>query len=153
MLILIGPWAALFSFLSNHDLNRHGKAMGVDWSDGSTFSTFFVIYIFLGFSCSVFLSYVQWLCSTFSNEPWTLGRFSGYIEALRAAGLVTFFAVDSDSVPFFKEAGVYFSLLMGGSTLSLFAAYRYTKDSRYGEEERVVVPAAFEVSENRHAMD
>ena len=146
MLFIIGPWAALFSFLTTHDLNRHEKAIGVDWRDGSAFSSFIVIYIFLGCSCALFGTYVQWLCSTFSNEPWTLGRFSGYIEALRAAGLATAFAVDSDSVSFLTESGIYFSLLMAGSTLSLFAAYRYTKNSKYGEEENVIVPAAFETS-------
>ena len=145
-LFVIGPWAALLSFLKTHELNRHGKAGGFDWHNGSAFSTFLIIYVFLGCSCAVFQAYTQWLCSTFSNEPAILGRFSGYIEALRAAGLIAAFAIDSDSVPFSTEAKIYFSLIIGGSALSLLAAYKCTKDSKYGEEESVVIPEMFELN-------
>ena len=59
--------------------------------------------------------YIQWLRSTFSNEPSKLGRFSGM-----------------------------FSLAMVGLILCVFSAIKHTRDSRYGEEEDVAVPEAFE---------
>lgn len=66
------------------------------------------------------------------------------MEALRALGFAVAFGIDSNSVPFLTEAAAYFSLAMVGLILCVFSAIKYTRDSRYGEEEDVVVPEAFE---------
>jgi phage shock protein PspC (stress-responsive transcriptional regulator) len=144
VIFLIGTWSGIFSFLMTHELDRAKKARGVDWSDGPKFAGLLVIFIFLGSSWAILLGYIQWLCSTFSNEPSKLGRFSGYMEALRALGLAVAFGIDSNSVPFLTEAAAYFSLTVVGLILCVFSAIKYTRDSRYGEEEDVIVPEAFE---------
>jgi hypothetical protein len=143
-ILLIGTWSAVFSFLTTHDLDRTKKAWGVDWSNRSRFAGPLIISIFLGSSWAVLQGYIQWLCSTFSNEPSKLGRFSGYIEALRALGFAVAFGIDSNSVSFLTEAAAYFSLAMAGLILCIVSASKYTRDSRYGEEDTVVVPEAFE---------
>jgi hypothetical protein len=143
-IFLIGTWSGIFSFLKTHELDRAKKAWGVDWSNRPKFAGPLVMFIFLGSSWAILLGYIQWLCSTFSNEPSKLGRFSGYMEALRALGFAVAFGIDSNSVPFLTEAAAYFSLAMLGLILCVFSAIKYTRDSRYGEEEDVVVPEAFE---------
>jgi hypothetical protein len=143
-IFLIGTWSAIFTFLTTHDLDRTKKAWGVDWSNGTKFAGPLVIFVFLGSSWAILQGYIQWLCSTFSNEPSKLGRFSGYIEALRALGFAVAFGIDSNSVPFLTEAAAYFSLAMVGLILCVISTSKYTRNSRYGEEENVIVPEAFE---------
>ena len=59
------------------------------------------------------------------------------------------FGIDSHSVPFLTEAAMYFSLGMAGLILCVVAAIMYTKESRYGEEDNVIVPEAFERNRGR----
>ena len=54
------------------------------------------------------------------------------------------FGIDSHNVPFLTEAATYFSLGMAGLILCAVAAVMYTKESRYGEEDNVILPEAFE---------
>lgn len=149
--LFIGPFAALFWFLTTNDLNRQLKPHGVDWSAPSGFTGLLVIYIFLGAAVSIFLGYLAWLCSTFSNEPKVLSRFSGYIEGLKALGLIVAFGIDSNHVSFMKESAAYFTLIMVGIVLCVVSASIYTKDTKYGDEELVIVPAAFEVDRESFA--
>lgn len=143
-LFVIGTWSAVFSFLTTHDLDRKKKAWGVDWSNGTRFAGPLVMSVFLGSMWAILQSYIQWLCSTFSNEPSKLARFSGYVEALRSLGIAVAFGIDSNSVAFLDEAAAYFSLAIAGLILCVVSASKYTGDSRYGEEEDVVVPELFE---------
>ena len=147
----MGSSAGLFYFLMTHDLNRHEKGHGIDWSDGSAFHTLLIIYIFIAISTSILQAYLVWLCSTFSNQPSVLSRYSGYVEALKGAGLISAFAVDSQSTPFLNEAAIYYSLAIAGTILCLLSALVYTQDTKYGEEESVIVPKAFEVDQEAFA--
>lgn len=144
--VFTGPFAGLLHFLSTHNLNRHMDPPGVDWSDGGPFVSLLVIYVSLGIVCSIFQGYVVWLCSTFSNEPIILSRYSGYIEALKALGLLIAYTIDSNDTPFLTEAAAYFSLAISGMILAMVSAVRYTKDTKYGQEDSVIVPQEFEVS-------
>jgi hypothetical protein len=143
-IFLIGTWSVIFSFLTTHDLDRNKKAWGIDWSNGTRFAGPLVIFVFLGSSWAILQGYIQWLCSTFSNEPSKLGRFSGYIEALQALGFAVAFGIDSNSVPFLTEAAAYISLAMAGLILCIVSASKYTRGSRYGEEENVIAPEVFD---------
>lgn len=154
----IGSWAALLWFLSSRNLDRSKKPWGTDWSAGSSFAGPLSIYVFVGCTWALFQGYIQWLASTFSNEPKKLGRFSGYMEALRALGFAVAFGIDSNSVPFLTEAAAYFALIMAAIILCAISASRYTKDTKYGSEEGVIVPVRFEagqewVSENNRASE
>ena len=153
VLFIIVPWAATFSFLTRHDLDRSKKPSGIDWSSGSGFAEPLAIFIFLGCSFAILQGYLQWLCSTFSNEPSTLARFSGYVEAMKALGLGTAFGIDSNDTPFLNESVAYFALIMIGLVLSLISASKYTLDTKYGKEETVIIPAAFEVSNSSLSLD
>jgi hypothetical protein len=144
-IIAVATWAAILWFLSSHNVDRQKKPPGVDWKDGPKFSHLFVIYTFFGFSWAIFQGYITWLFSTFSNEPSKLSYFSGFVEGMRQLGFVIAFAVDSRSTPFLTEVTAYFPLTLVGLILCAFSASRYTLDSTYGIEEKVVVPEAFGV--------
>jgi hypothetical protein len=146
--LTLGSSSGLLSFFATHRLNRRKKPPGVDWSDGPAFANLLPLYIFLGISSSVFQSYLMWLCSTFSNEPTILSRYSGYIEALKALGMITAFGIDSNHIAFLTEEVVYFSLNAAGLTLCVISAFAYTRDTKYGDEECVIVPKAFQCDES-----
>ena len=149
--LLIGPFAGLLKFLTTHNVNRHMKARNVDWKDGSAFISLLIIYVFLGTSLIVFQGYLVWLCSTFSNEPRVLSRYSGYIEWLKGMGSITAFAIDSNRISFLTEGLIYFSLAIAGTMMCLASTLAYTKDTKYGDEELVIIPRAFEADFNSSA--
>jgi hypothetical protein len=134
----------MFWFLASHDLDRNKKPWGVDWNDRHNLVALLPIYICIGCCWAMFQGYIQWLVATFSNEPSRLGRFSGYLESLRALGFAVAFGIDSNSVAFITEAAAYFSLTIAGLILCGVSAYLYTMETEYGKEEDVIVPEAFE---------
>lgn len=142
--LVVASFSGLFWFLASHDIDRRKKPKGVDWAEGSAFTNLLVLYIIMGFSTNVFYGYIMWLCSTFTNDPLILSRYSGYIEGMKALGLIVAFAIDSNKVPFLTEAAAYFSLAVIGIALCGLSARKYTQHTRYGEENTVIVPRAFE---------
>lgn len=139
--LLIGSHSGLIFFLASHDINRHKHPIGIDWSDGNSFSSLLVIYIFLGFSSYVFQNYLLWLLATFSNDPSVLSRFSGFVEALKALGVITSFAIDSERTQFLTEEVAYFSLNVVGLGLCTVSAILYTQDTVHESESDIIAPS------------
>ena len=139
--LLLGSHAGLLWFLAKHTINRHKASFGIDWSDGSAFGHLLVIYIFIGFSSYVFQNYLLWLLATFTNDSAVLSLFSGYVEALKAMGVITAFAIDSHRTSFLTEEVSYFTLNVVGLVLCIVSAILYTRDSHYEEEQSVIVPS------------
>ncbi|KAF4883541.1 putative membrane protein [Colletotrichum fructicola] len=142
--IMGGTWIALLAFLASNDFDRAGPVIGIDWTDGRRFAGPFVLYMFLGASYPIFQNFLIWVYSTFSNEPRTLGRYSGYFKGVQAFGTATAFGIDSRYVSFLHQAIVYAGLMLGGLGLASVSVYTYTSDTTYGQEEGVVVPEAFD---------
>jgi hypothetical protein len=141
--LILGSSTGLLWFIATHNLKRHETAPGVDWGDGHAFTSLLIPYIITGCSASVFQSYLMWLCSSFSNEPTILSHYSGYIEALKALGLIVAFGIDSNQVSFLTEEAVYCSLSVIGIVFCIISAIRYTKDTKYVDEQFAIVPKAF----------
>jgi hypothetical protein len=95
----------------------------------------------------------MWLCSTFSNEPALLSHYSGYIEALEDTGLITAFGIDSNHISFLIEQIFYFSLSVVGLLLCVLSAVLYIKGTKYGDEQCVIVPKAFQLNESSANQD
>jgi hypothetical protein len=107
---IIGTNSSLISFLGTHNLSRRKPAPGVDWKDGSEFTKLLIPYIFLGFTFYIFQNYLVRLLATFTNEPTIITRYSGYLEALKALGLIVAFVINSNKTPFLTEVVSYFSM-------------------------------------------
>lgn len=149
--IIGGTWIAMVSFLSVNDINRTLTPRAVDWTETSKFAGPFVIYIFFGACYPIFQNFHHWTYSTFSNEPHVLARYSGYFKGFQAFGTATAFGIDTHSVQFIREAGAYFGMMIVGLCLTMVAITLYTTNTRYGQEEGVVIPEAFEeVLEEHH---
>ncbi|KAE9381157.1 hypothetical protein N431DRAFT_322617, partial [Stipitochalara longipes BDJ] len=146
--IILGPHSGFLAFLSNHNLNRHASRSVVDWKEGNPFTKLFFPYICLGFTSYIFQNYLIWLLATFTNEPTVLSRYSGYVEATKALGLIVANAVDSKKTPFLTEEITYLSLNVAGLVLCIISTIFYTTDTKYGEEESVIIPRDFLFPEN-----
>ena len=48
--------------------------------------------------------YLQWLYSTYSNDPAVLGRLGGFVEAFKALGGVVAWGIDSNQVAYRTQA-------------------------------------------------
>jgi hypothetical protein len=140
---ILGPHSGLLSFLGTHNLNRHKPGFTIDWNGGRDFTELFFPYMCLGFTSYLFQNYLLWLLATFTNDPTVLSRYSGYVEASKALGLIVAFAIDSNKTPFLTEEISYFSMNVVGMILCIIACVLYTTDTKYGEEETVIVPREF----------
>lgn len=134
----------MMTFLSVNHVDRNDKPEAVDWTDTGRFAGPFVIYILFGACYPIFQNFHHWTYSTFSNEPHVLGRYSGYFKGAQAFGTATAFGIDTHGVQFIREAGAYFGMMIVGLALSMVSVYLYTTDTKYGEEEGVVVPEQFD---------
>ncbi|KAE9369253.1 MFS general substrate transporter [Stipitochalara longipes BDJ] len=148
--LLLGSHSGLLWFLATHTINRQKAPFGIDWSDGNAFGNLLVVYIFVGFSSNVFQNYLLWLLATFTNDPTVLSLFSGYIEALKAMGVLTSFAIDSKRTSFLTEEISYFALNVVGLVVCTVSAVLYTRDSIYEEERSMIVPSLFQVEMVSH---
>ncbi|KAL6797861.1 hypothetical protein GGI42DRAFT_88382 [Trichoderma sp. SZMC 28013] len=150
--VIGGTWIAMVSFLSVNHIDRTETPRAIDWTETSKFAGPFVIYILFGACYPIFQNFHHWTYSTFSNEPHVLGRYSGYFKGFQAFGTATAFGIDTHSVQFIREAGAYFAMMIVGLCLTMVAIYLYTTDTKYGQEEGVVIPEAFEdvVEDHEH---
>ena len=147
--VILGPHSGFLSFLNSHTLNRHKSSFVVDWKDGKAFTELFFPYICLGFTSYVFQNYLIWLLATFTNEPTILSRYSGYVEAMKALGLIVANAVDSNKTPYLTEEISYLAMNVAGLLLCIMSTILYTTDTKYGEEEFVIIPRDFLSQGNR----
>jgi hypothetical protein len=137
--LLLGSHSGLLYFLTTRNLNRHKTPLGIDWNDGIEFIGLLVIYVFIGSSSYVFQNYLLWLLATFTNDPSVLSLFSGYVEAMKALGVLSSFAIDSKRTSFLTEEILYFSLNVVGLALCFVSANLYTRDANFGEGSTVNV--------------
>ncbi|KAH6607063.1 hypothetical protein Trco_003376 [Trichoderma cornu-damae] len=150
--VIGGTWIAMVSFLVVNDIDRDEAPRAIDWTETTKFAGPFVTYMLFGACYPIFQNFHHWTYSTFSNEPHVLGRYSGYFKGFQAFGTATAFGIDTHGVQFIREAGAYFGIMAAGLALTMVSVYFYTTNTRYGQEEGVVIPEAFEdvVAEHEH---
>src|ERR1700761_8323973 len=128
LLATVATWTPLLWFLATHASNRHKPSPKLDWTDSSsTFAALLAIFLVLGLSYAMYLTYHVWLCSSFTNEPGKLGRQNGYLTAMRMTGLAVAFGFDSSRVPFLTEAVVYSVVLVVGNAFALTSSWFWLK--------------------------
>jgi hypothetical protein len=146
--LILGSHSGLVSFLATHAIDRKMKPLSIDWTSGGAFTGLLVVYIFVGISSYVFQNYLLWLLATFTQDPSTLSNYSGYVEALKALGVIVSLSIDSKHTAFLTEEIFYFSLLVAGTVLCILSSLRHARDVDLEEDESVIPPSLLMTEES-----
>ncbi|KAI7894819.1 major facilitator superfamily domain-containing protein [Mucor mucedo] len=94
-LIVMAVWAGGFAFQLTFNNDYHNP---IGWKDDS-FGGPFVLYMFYGFTDSLYQSYLYWLMGAMSNNPSLLARYAGFYKATQSAGAAISFGIDAIDIP------------------------------------------------------
>ncbi|KAI7901377.1 major facilitator superfamily domain-containing protein [Cokeromyces recurvatus] len=94
-LVLNIVWAGGFAFQLTFDASTYSDP--IHWTS-HRFGGPFVLFIFYGFSDSIYQTYLYWLMGAMSNDPALLARYAGFYKAVQSAGAAIAFGIDASSV-------------------------------------------------------
>lgn len=146
-LLVIGTWigGAVFQTTFTHDT----PSPNVDFKS-KNFGGPFVLYFMYGISDAMWQGWCYWIMGTLSNESYKLARCAGYYKAVQSAGSAISFGISSLRIPFNRQFGANFGMMLFSMPLMILVAMKVTQTT-YGEEEEVFVPLenqSFHESEN-----
>lgn len=122
-LIVMGVWAGGFAFQLTFNNDYH-KPIG--WKDGG-FGGPFVLYMFYGFTDSLYQSYLYWLMGAMSNDPSLLARYAGFYKAMQSAGAAISFGIDAMNIPLRWECLICWILVFVSFPLIAIVANNITE--------------------------
>jgi hypothetical protein len=76
-----------------------------------------------------------------TNDPIKGSHYAGGFRACLAAGESVVFGLDSLLIPYVKEAGSIFAFYFAGICIYVYVAFFVIEETKYFQEENVVVPA------------
>ncbi|EDK40503.2 hypothetical protein PGUG_04601 [Meyerozyma guilliermondii ATCC 6260] len=130
-------WIGGAIFQTQFDM--HSTPPNVDWTS-SKFGGPFVLYFMYGISDAMWQCWCYWIMGTLSNESYKLARCAGYYKAVQSAGSAISFGISSLSIPFVKQMGANFGMMLFSMPLMFIAAWKVNQ-TNYDKEEEVVPPA------------
>ena len=136
-IFVIATWigGAVFQQL----FTRQSVPPNVDWKD-SNFGGPFVLYFMYGVSDAMWQSWCYWIMGSLSNESYKLARYTGFYKGVQSAGSAVSFGIDSLQVPFIRELGANFGMMLFSMPLMLVVALKVS-ETNYTKEEEVIPPA------------
>ncbi|OBZ90441.1 hypothetical protein A0J61_01514 [Choanephora cucurbitarum] len=122
-LTCMAVWAGgfVFQLTFSNDFKAH-----VGWRDVG-FGGPFVLYMFYGFTDSIYQSYMYWLMGAMSNDPTLLARYAGFYKATQSAGAAISFGIDAVNVPLRWECLICWVLMFVSFPLIAFVACHITE--------------------------
>ncbi|CUM65836.1 uncharacterized protein PRCAT00003485001 [Priceomyces carsonii] len=118
---------------------RESKSPNVDWTSPH-FGGPFVLYFMYGIADAMWQSWCYWIMGSLTNESYKLARYAGFYKGTQSAGNAISFGLDALKVPFNRELGANFGMMVFSMPFMFFVAGKLT-DTNYGLEEEVIVPA------------
>ncbi|KAI9475922.1 MAG: major facilitator superfamily domain-containing protein [Benjaminiella poitrasii] len=92
--VLNAIWAGGFAFQLSFDSDY---ADPIHWTN-KRFGGPFVLFIFYGFSDSIYQTYLYWLMGAMTNDPALLARYAGFYKAVQSAGAAVAFGIDASAI-------------------------------------------------------
>jgi len=135
---LTGAWIWEIIRVRNYDRNAP-TVTGIDWSD-KAFIPIFFLFNLNWVASSLWQYIILYFLGTLTNSPRKAANYAGVYRGFLGAGESICFGLDSIKVPFIKEAGVIFAFYFTGILVLLYLAAFHVRETRYFEEEDVVVP-------------
>ncbi|CEP07738.1 hypothetical protein [Parasitella parasitica] len=131
--VVMAVWAGGFAFQLNFN-NDFDTPIG--WKD-SGFGGPFVLYMFYGFTDSLYQSYLYWLMGAMSNDPSLLARYAGFYKATQSAGAAISFGIDAVNIPLRWECLICWLLVFVSFPLIAVVAYNVSETNENSMEHQI----------------
>jgi len=119
---------------------RHNPPTPMDWTDDG-FAGIFVLFMMNWISSTLWQYVIMYFLGTLTNDPIKGSHYAGGFRACLAAGESVVFGLDSLLIPYIKEAGIIFAFYFAGICIYAYFALFVIEETKYFQEENVVVPA------------
>ncbi|KAL8704647.1 MAG: hypothetical protein Q9201_002181 [Fulgogasparrea decipioides] len=137
-LVVIAGWVGLTVWLYRNPMDLLNPPL-FDWTDGP-FGGFFVLNLIFGMIMVIYQVTVQWIISTFTNDPEQLARLAGLVKGVLAGGVAAAFGTEAAGLPQLSVIAYNFSVQAIGLVLMAVVAWNCVTATNYDKEERVVPP-------------
>ncbi|KAI4213366.1 MAG: hypothetical protein LQ349_009289, partial [Xanthoria aureola] len=95
--IVIAGWIGLTVWLYKNPMDLLNPPL-FDWTDGP-FGGFFVLNLIFGMNMVIYQVTVQWIISSFTNDPEELARLAGLVKGVLAGGVAAAFGTEAAGLP------------------------------------------------------
>ncbi|KAH6670604.1 hypothetical protein B0J14DRAFT_628416 [Halenospora varia] len=134
---LTAAWIWEMVRVRNYD--RHNPPTPMDWTDDG-FAAIFVLFMINWISSTLWQYVIMYFLGTLTNDPIKGSHYAGGFRACLAAGEAVIFGLDSLLIPYIKEAGIIFAFYLTGICIYIYMAIFVVEETKYFQEENVVVP-------------
>jgi MFS family permease len=135
---LTAAWIWEMVRVRNYD--RHNPPTPMDWTDDG-FAGIFILFMLHWISSTLWQYVIMYFLGTLTNDPIKSSHYAGGFRACLAAGESVVFGLDSLLIPYVKEAGIIFAFYFAGICIYAYFALFVIEETKYFQEENVVVPA------------
>ncbi|KAL9011860.1 MAG: hypothetical protein Q9173_003335 [Seirophora scorigena] len=137
-LLVVAGWAGLTAWLYQNPLDPLDPPL-FDWKDGP-FGGFLVLNLIFGVMMVVYQVVVQWIISTFTNDPEQLARLAGLVKGVLASGVAAAFGTEAAGLTQLNASAYNFTVQAVGLVLMGFIAWKCVNATNYHKEENVIPP-------------
>ncbi|TVY93440.1 putative membrane protein [Lachnellula willkommii] len=134
---LCAAW--VWEMIRVRSFDRHHAPAPMDWTDDG-FAAEFVLFMLNWISSTLWQYVIMYFLGTLTNDPVKGSHYAGGFRACLAAGESVVFGLDSLLIPYAKEAGIIFAFYFAGICIYAYMALFVVEETKYFQEENVVVP-------------
>ena len=84
---------------------------------------------------------MQWIISSFTNDPEQLARLAGLVKGVLAGGVAAAFGTEAAGLSQLRVITYNFTVQAVGLVLMAFVTWRCVTETNYRKEENVIPPA------------
>ncbi|KAI9285215.1 hypothetical protein BC943DRAFT_306137 [Umbelopsis sp. AD052] len=106
----------------------------LDLTSGPHYGGELTLYICFGLADSMWQTFIYWVIGTLSNEPATLGVYTGFFKAFQNAGAASGWKVDASHVPYLHFLIACWVLILISFPGAYWVAFTTKETSGYSEE-------------------
>jgi hypothetical protein len=141
--LIIAGWIIVLVMLKRHNLVREAPSPNYDWTDPE-FAGIMIMYLIFGCLYALHHMLVQWVISSWTNEPVVLARYAGLFKGILSAGLCLGFGLEAANVSYWNQALFQMIIMYVSLPIILYLIYTYTTDTNYFIEDTVIPPQRIE---------
>ncbi|KAL8957741.1 MAG: hypothetical protein Q9183_005979, partial [Haloplaca sp. 2 TL-2023] len=127
--VVIAGWIGLTVWLYRNPLDLLNPPL-FDWTDGP-FGGFFVLNLIFGMNMVIYQVTVQWIISSFTNDPEQLARLAGLVKGVLAGGVAAAFGTEAAGLTQLNVVAYNFSIQAVGLVLMAIMAWTCVTATSY----------------------
>ncbi|KAL8912808.1 MAG: hypothetical protein Q9171_002266 [Xanthocarpia ochracea] len=137
--VVIAGWIGLTVWLYRNPMDLLDPPL-FDWTDGP-FGGFFVLNLIFGMNMVIYQVTVQWIISSFTNDPEHLARLAGLVKGVLAGGVAAAFGTEAAGLTQLHVVAYNFTIQAVGLVLMVVMAGTCVTTTSCTTEESVSPPA------------